>query len=321
MMECTDRHQRYFMRLITRHAVLYTEMITTAALLNGDRERLLRFDESEHPVALQLGGSDRAQMATCARFGEDAGYDEININVGCPSPRVSAGRFGACLMDEPRVIAESVAAMRRAVNIPVTIKTRIGLDRDESAARLYELVKLAVQAGCTTFIVHARNAWLDGLSPKQNRDIPPLRYDVVHTLKRDYPQLEILINGGIRGLHDVREHLRHCDGAMLGREAYANPYLLAEVDREFYGAGGEPPTREAIMNRLLPYVERQVAAGVRLNAITRHILGLYRGQPGARLWRQRICENGRGPGADAATLREIGAPVEAYPTPARQATG
>ncbi|MDH3714013.1 MAG: tRNA dihydrouridine(20/20a) synthase DusA [Gammaproteobacteria bacterium] len=318
MMECTDRHQRYFMRLITRYAVLYTEMITVAALLNGDRGRLLRFDRSEHPVALQLGGSDHVNMASCARLGEDFGYDEININVGCPSPRVSAGRFGACLLYEPETIAECVAAMCGAVDIPVTVKTRIGLDRDESATRLYELVGLAGQAGCTTFIVHARNAWLDGLSPKQNRDVPPLRYEAVHALKRDFPQLEIVINGGIRDMRDVRGHLHHCDGAMLGREAYANPYLLIDVDREFYGADGEPQTRAAILRRLLPYVERQIAEGVPLSAITRHILGLYRGRPGARVWRRKVCEGSRVPGAGAATLREIASLVEEWTPPARR---
>jgi tRNA-dihydrouridine synthase A len=321
MMECTDRHQRYFMRLITCHAVLYTEMITAAALLNGDRGRLLRFDGSEHPVALQLGGSDPASMASCARMGEDFGYDEININVGCPSPRVSAGRFGACLLDEPQTIAECVAAMRGAVDIPVTVKTRIGLDRDESATRLYELVGLARQAGCSTFIVHARNAWLDGLSPKQNRDVPPLRYEAVHTLKHDFPQLEIVINGGIRDMRDVHEHLRHCDGAMLGREAYANPYLLIGVDREFYGAGGEWQTRAAIMQRFLPYVERQIAEGVPLSAITRHILGLYRGRPGARAWRQTVCANSRAPGAGATTLRAAVALIEEWAPAEHRAAG
>jgi len=311
MMDCTDRHQRYFMRLITRHAVLYTEMITTAAILNGDRRRLLSYDASEHPLALQLGGSSPADLRTCARVGEDYGYDEININVGCPSPRVSAGRFGACLMAEPQLIARSVADMRSAVDVPVTIKTRIGLDRDESATRLHELVDLACQAGCTTFIVHARNAWLDGLSPKQNREIPPLRHAVVHELKLAYPRLQIVINGGIRDMREVRDHLRHCDGVMLGREAYTNPYLLSNVDRDFYATVGEAQTRDAILRRLLPYVERQTAAGVPLNAITRHILGLYRGRPGGRAWRQRLCESSRAADADASTLREAARLVEA----------
>ncbi len=311
MMDCTDRHQRFFMRLITRHAVLYTEMITTAAILNGDRQRLLEFDASEHPVALQLGGSNVADLATCARIGEEYGYDEININVGCPSPRVSAGRFGACLMDEPELIAEAVAAMRAAVDAPVTIKTRIGLDHDETTRRLVQLVALAGQAGCSTFIVHARNAWLQGLSPKQNREIPPLRYAVVHELKRANPQLQIVINGGIRNMQDVTEHLRHCDGVMLGREAYANPYLLINVDRDFYGAPGETPSRDAVMQRLLPYVERQTAQGVPLNAITRHILGLYHGLPGARAWRRQICESSRRAGASADALQEAARLVEA----------
>lgn len=305
MMECTDRHQRYFMRLITRFVVLYTEMIPVAALLNGDRQRLLRFDESEHPVAVQLGGSDRAALRDCAKLAEDFGYDEVNINVGCPSPRVSAGRFGACLMDEPDIVADSVARMREAVDIPVTVKTRIGLDHDESASRLYRLVSRVEQAGCTTVVVHARNAWLNGLSPKQNRDVPPLRYPVVHALKQDFPHLEIVVNGGIRDLRDVHEQLRHCDGVMLGREAYANPFLLADADREFFAAGHPAGTREAVLYRFLPYLERQLAEGVPLSAVTRHILGLYRGVPGARAWRRALSERSRAKRADAGTLREV----------------
>lgn len=295
-MDCTDRHARYFLRLLSRRALLYTEMITTGALLHGDAWRHLRFDEAEHPVAMQLGGADPAEMATCARMAADAGYDEININVGCPSDRVQSGRFGACLMAEPQLVAECVAAMRAAVSIPVTVKTRIGIDRDESTDLLYAIVESCRQAGCTTFIIHARNAWLDGLSPKENRELPPLRYAVVHRLKRDYPLLEIIINGGIVTIAACRETLFQVDGVMLGREAYHSPYLLSQVDSELYGDAVEPCAREAVIERFTGYVDREFSSGTPLAAMTRHVLGLYQGMPGARLWRRVLSEQVRRPG-------------------------
>ncbi len=299
MMERTDRHQRYFLRLITRRTLLYTEMIVAEALVRGDAERLLRFDPAEHPVALQLGGSDPRVMAAGARAGAEAGYDEVNVNVGCPSERVRAGAFGACLMAEPARVADCVAEMAAAVRVPVTIKTRVGLDREESTARLYALVEQCALAGCRTFIVHARNAWLKGLSPKQNRSVPPLRYPVVHALKRDFPDLEIVLNGGVRDLAGVAEHLCHCDGVMLGREAYANPYLLAGADREVFGEPVDAPERETVWSRYLPYLEREVAEGVPLSAITRHLMGLYQGRPGARAWRRRLSAAAQGAGVEA----------------------
>ena len=291
MMEWTDRHCRYFLRLLTRHTLLYTEMITTNALLRGDAPRFLRFDPFEHPVAIQLGGSEPADMAQAARMAEEAGYDEVNMNVGCPSDRVQSGRFGACLMAEPVLVAECVAAMRAAVKIPVTVKTRIGIDRDESTDRLYALVEAVRATGCDTFIIHARKAWLDGLSPKENRELPPLRYPVVYQLKRDYPTLEISLNGGVTTLEAANRHLREVDGVMIGREAYHNPYLLAGVDAGVYGAAEERMVpREEIVERFKPYISRQLAEGHTLHSMTRHILGLYQGMRGSRAWR-RVLSN------------------------------
>lgn len=290
MMDLTDRHARYFLRLISRHAVLYTEMITTGALLHGDATRFLAFDAAEHPLAIQLGGSQPREMAACARMAEAEGYDEININVGCPSDRVQSGRFGACLMADPGIVAECVAEMHAAVHVPVTVKTRIGIDRDETTERLYTLTEQIRNAGCRTLIVHARNAWLQGLSPKENREVPPLRYPVVYQLKRDFPNMEIVINGGITSVETCVEHLMQVDGVMLGREAYYNPWMLSRVDAEIYGARALPSLREDVVHALLPYIERELARGVSLAAMTRHIVPLFHGVHGARMWRRILSE-------------------------------
>ncbi len=297
MLDLTDRHARRFLRILSRRARLYTEMITTGALLFGDAARFLRFDPAEHPFALQLGGSEPAELARCARLAADAGYDEINLNVGCPSDRVQSGRFGACLMAEPARVADGVAAMRAACALPVTVKTRIGIDRDESADRLHALVEATSAAGCDTFIVHARNAWLDGLSPKENREIPPLRYGVVHQLKRDRPALKIIVNGGIRTLAECREHLLAVDGVMLGREAYYNPWSMAGVDATLYGDPAPVASRADAVRQFLPYVAGELAAGTPLTAMTRHLLALPLGLPGARAWRRTLSEDARAPGA------------------------
>jgi tRNA-dihydrouridine synthase A len=304
MMDLTDRHARFFLRLLTRQARLYTEMITTGALLHGDAPRLLRFDPAEQPVAVQLGGSEPRELALCARMAEDAGYAEVNLNVGCPSDRVQSGRFGACLMAEPQLVADGVAAMRATVSIPVTVKTRIGIDRDDSVERLFTLVDRVHAAGCTTFVVHARNAWLDGLSPKENREIPPLRHGVVHALKRKRPQLDVVINGGLTTLSQCREHLQQVDGVMLGREAYYTPWLLASVDPELFGVAAPVTSPAEAIERLIPYFEREIAAGTPPAAITRHLLGLFQAVPGARAWRRTLSEEIHRPGAGVATLRK-----------------
>ena len=291
MMEWTDRYYRYFARLITKHTLLYTEMVTTGALLHGDRERFLRFDSSEHPIALQLGGSDPSDLAECSRIVEDAGYDEVNLNVGCPSDRVQSGRFGACLMLEPELVAECINAMQQAVSIPVTVKHRIGIDQDESYETLHHFVATVAKTGCSTFIVHARNAWLQGLSPKENREIPPLRYDTVHQLKKDFPNLEIIINGGIKNLTAAKQQLDHLDGVMIGREAYQNPWILAEADQLLFGDNHPIPSRHEIIEQLMPFVQKELANGTPISRITRHILGLFQGQPGAKAWRRHISEN------------------------------
>lgn len=305
MMDWTDRHCRFFHRLISKQTLLYTEMITTGALLYGDRQRFLQFDASEHPLALQLGGSEPKALAACAKMAEDFGYDEANLNVGCPSDRVQNGRFGACLMAEPELVAECVAAMREVVSIPVTVKSRIGIDDRDSYEELVKFIGTVAGAGCETFIVHARKAWLKGLSPKQNRDVPPLRYDVVYQLKQDFPQLQIVLNGGVTTLEQTEAALRQgVNGVMVGREAYHNPYLLAEVDRRLFGASVDVVTRTEIIESLLPYIDRQLAEGVRLHSITRHILGLFHGEPGARSWRRHLSEQAVKTGADASVVRE-----------------
>jgi tRNA-dihydrouridine synthase A len=297
MMDWTDRHCRFFHRQLSRHTLLYTEMLTTGAILHGDRDRLLGFTPAEHPVALQLGGSEPAQLAEAARIGEEWGYDEINLNVGCPSDRVQSGRFGACLMAEPELVARLVGAMREAVSIPVTVKSRIAIDDMEEWPTLERFVRLISAAGCSRFIVHARKAWLQGLSPKENRDIPPLRYELVYRLKAELPQLDISLNGGVKSLDAAAEHLRHVDGVMIGRAAYENPYVLAEADPRFFGAGEPPRERHAVVEAMFPYIEECRQRGAPLNAITRHMLGLFQGLPGARGWRRYLSENVHKPGA------------------------
>ena len=304
MMDWTDRHCRYFLRLISRHVYLYTEMITTGAILHGDSERLLRFHPDEHPLALQLGGSDPGELAACARIAAKYGYDEVNLNVGCPSDRVQTGRFGACLMADPALVAECVAAMRAATTLPVTVKTRIGIDEHQSYAFLAQFVATVAAAGCRTLIIHARKAWLQGLSPKENREVPPLDYQAVYRVKQDFPQLEIILNGGITDLNQAQDHLTKVDGVMLGRAAYHNPYLLAEVDRRFFGDLRPPLSRHQVVARMLPYVEQELAAGTRLHHITRHILGLYQGVPGARAWRRYLSEHGHGEAAGPEVIQQ-----------------
>jgi tRNA-dihydrouridine synthase A len=304
MMEWTDRHCRYFLRLLSGRAFLYTEMVTAEAVLYGERERVLGFDAAEHPVGLQLGGSDPAKLAEAARIGEGFGYDEINLNIGCPSDRVQSGRFGACLMAEPALVADCVKAMADAISVPVTVKCRIGIDDQDAEQSLDQFIDTVADAGCKTFIVHARKAWLDGLSPKENRDVPPLDHDRVHRLKARRGDLTIIINGGIASLAEAAPHLAHLDGVMLGRAAYADPYLLAEVDRKLYGEEGPPPSRADVLGRFMSYVERELARGVRLNAMTRHILGLFHGQPRARAFRRHIAENAHLDGAGIAVLAQ-----------------
>jgi tRNA-dihydrouridine synthase A len=303
MMEWTDRHCRSFHRLLTRKALLYTEMITTGAVLRGDRARLLAFSADQHPVAVQLGGSDPLALAQSARICADVGYDEINLNVGCPSDRVRDGRFGACLMAEPALVGDCVAAMKAAVAIPVTVKCRIGIDSQDPETALDALTRAVVAAGVDALIVHARKAWLDGLSPKENRDIPPLDYERVYRLKRAYPRLNISINGGIAHVENATRHLRHVDGVMMGRAAYQEPWRLLEVDPLIYGAAAPCASARAALEAFFPYVERELARGTRLSAMTRHILGLFHGVPGARAFRRHIAINAVKSGADIAVLR------------------
>lgn len=314
MMDWTDRHDRYLLRLVSRHALLYSEMLTADAVIHGDRERLLGYDPAEHPVALQLGGADPEKLAKAARIGAEWGYDEINLNVGCPSDRVQSGRFGACLMAEPGIVAASVAAMREAVGIPVTVKCRLGIDDHDDYGFLRDFVDRVVAAGCRTVIVHARKAILQGLSPKENRDIPPLHYDRVYRLKQDLPELEVIINGGIADLDASLEHLHHIDGVMLGRAAYHDPYLLAGVDARIYGEERPVPTRHEIAFAMLDYIDARLAEGTRLNAITRHMMGLFLGRPGARAWRRYLSENacrrGAGPEVVQAALALVPADGE-----------
>ena len=302
MMDWTDRHCRYFLRLISPSVLLYTEMVTAAALIHGDAARLLRHDPAEHPVALQLGGSDPAMMARAARMGAEAGYDEININVGCPSDRVQSGAFGACLMAEPLVVAECVDRMRASVDVPVTVKTRIGIDGMDSVEFLYAFVEAVLDAGCERLIVHARKAYLQGLSPKENRNVPPLNYARVYQLKRDFPATTVIINGGITSLAECETHLEQVDGVMIGRQAYQNPWLLTELESLQERPATRPTTRSDVVEAMLPYVERELSAGLPLNHITRHILGLFAGRPGARSWRRYLSENAHRPDADAGTL-------------------
>jgi len=304
MMDWTDRFDRYFLRLISKHTLLYTEMVTTNALLHGNQERFLAFDTAEHPVAIQLGGSDPAALAQCAKLCELQGYDEVNLNLGCPSDRVQSGRFGACLMAEPERVAECISAMIEAVQIPVTLKTRIGIDNQDSYEALTSFISQIADAGCKTFIIHARKAWLQGLSPKENREIPPLRYDWVHRLKQDFPQLEIILNGGIKTLAQAAEQLKQVDGVMIGREAYQNPWIMAEADRCFYRDNHSIPSRHQILETLMPFIEAELEKGTRLHQISRHILGLFQGQPGARAWRRHLSENAHLRGAKSEIIKE-----------------
>jgi len=290
MMDWTDRHCRRFLRAISKRTLLYTEMVHANAVVKGDRNYLLQFDAAEHPVALQLGGSEPKALAEATVIAEQFGYDEVNLNVGCPSDRVQSGRFGACLMAEPALVAECVAEMRSRVRIPVTVKTRIGIDDNDSYAFLCGFIMEVAQAGCEVFVIHARKAWLKGLSPKENREIPPLCYDVAAQLKHDFPQLEIIVNGGVKTLDEAKSQLEIFDGVMIGREAYHNPWMLAAADESIFGDTSMPRTREAVLEEFLPYMEAQLAQGTPLRAMTRHMLGLYQGMPGARNWRRSLSE-------------------------------
>lgn len=303
MLDCTDRHDRYFLRIIAPDVLLYTEMITTHALIHGDANYLLKFHPAEHPLALQLGGSDPHALAQCAKMGEEHGYDQVNLNVGCPSPRVSSGRFGACLMLEPALVAECVSAMQAQVKIPITVKCRIGVDDEDSYEGLHRFVDLIAEVGCKTVIIHARKAWLKGLSPKQNREIPPLQYDVVRQIKRDFPKLNIIINGGIKTLAEIDEHLSCVDGVMIGRGAYYNPYFLSDIQAKYF-KNKTISSRRAVIDALLPYISEQLKNGVKLTNITRHILGLYQGQCGAAAWRRYLSQHAYKPEAGINIIRE-----------------
>ncbi len=302
MLDWTDRYCRYFHRLLTRKTLLYTEMLTTGALLHNDPARFLDFFAEEHPLALQLGGSDPNDLGRCCKLAEEWQYDEVNLNLGCPSDRVQSGMFGACLMAQPDLVADCIAAMMESCTLPITVKHRIGIDDLDSYSLLTAFVDKLSAAGCKTFIVHARKAWLQGLSPKQNRDIPPLRYDIVYQLKQDFPDLEIIINGGITSLEQAEEHLKQVDGVMIGREAYHNPWILAEADKRIFGKDCQPGSRHQVIEQLLPLVEQECRRGVPLKRITRHILGLFHGQPGAKKWRRYLSENAHKPGAGPGTL-------------------
>lgn len=310
MMDWSDTHCRYLWRLLSRHTLLYTEMVTTGALLHGDRERFLRFHQSEHPVAIQLGGSDPQELAECAQMAEDWGYDEVNLNCGCPSDRVQSGKIGACLMAEPELVAACVAAMQRSVSIPVTVKHRIGIDDMDDYQGMTDFIRPIADTGCSTFIVHARKAWLQGLSPKENREIPPLQYENVYRLKAEHPELEVIINGGITRLDECLHHLDRVDGVMIGREAYNNPYLLAQVDQQLFNRTEIPaPQRREVAERYIEYCEEQLRQGNRLNHMSRHILGLFQGMPGARRFRRHISENAHKPDAHINVLKEALAEV------------
>ena len=302
MLDWTDRHCRHFHRLLTKQALLYTEMITTGAILHGNQQRFLAFNKAENPVAFQIGGSDPVDLAECAPIIETYGYDEINLNVGCPSDRVQNGRFGACLMADPALVASCVNAMQEVVSIPVTVKSRIGIDEQDSYESLQKFISTIAEAGCKTFIIHARKAWLNGLSPKQNREIPPLKYEFVFQIKKDFPDLDIIINGGVNSLQSAKQLLFKVDGVMIGREAYHNPYILAEVDKQCFDDLNPIKTRHQIVMELLPYIEQKIDEGERLHSITRHILGLFHGVSGARAWRRGLSENATKKGADSTVV-------------------
>ncbi len=311
MMEWTDRHCRYLHRLLTRHARLYTEMVTAEAIIRGDRARLIGFDAFEHTVALQLGGADPARLAEATSIACEFGYDEVNLNVGCPSDRVQSGRFGACLMREPELVAECVAAMRAKSTVPVTVKCRLGVDDQEPGESLRALIAPCAQAGVSTFVVHARKAWLEGLSPKENRDVPPIDYDLVYRIKQENPALTIVVNGGIADLDQAATHLAHVDGVMLGRAAYHGPAMLGDVDARFFG--GTPRPLDEVVKGYLIHIERQLANGVPLNAMTKHMLGLFNGRPGARAFRRHLSENATRKGAGLETLRDALAHLSSDP--------
>ena len=304
MMERTDRHFRYFLRQISRRTLLYTEMVVTAAIIYGDREKLLGFSPEEKPLALQLGGDNPQELAHCAKIAQEMGYDEINLNVGCPSSRVQNGNFGACLMAQPEVVAEAVAAMQAAVRLPVTVKHRIGIDDRDRYEDMAAFVQTVQIAGCQRFIVHARKAWLQGLSPKENRTVPPLRYEEVHRLKREFPHLRIEINGGIVTIEQAQQQLQSVDGVMIGRAAYDNPYLFAAADAEIYGETRTPLSREEVVEAMLSYIDYWTGRGWRLNAISRHLLELFAGQPGSKVWKRYISENAHLPGAGSQVIQE-----------------
>ncbi len=304
MMDWTDRHCRAFHRVLTRRAVLYSEMVTSAAIVHGDREHLLAFERCDQPVALQLGGCDPCELATAARIGQDFGYGEINFNIGCPSDRVQSGRFGACLMAEPALVGDCVVAMQSAVSVPVTVKCRTGIDQQDEDGDLQRFVETVADAGCTTFIVHARKAWLDGLSPAQNRDVPPLNYERVYRLKASRPELSIIVNGGIASLDECRDHLEHVDGVMLGRAAYQTPWILADVDRQFFDSSDGPGDRLGALERFYPYIADQLSRGVYLSRMTRHVLGLFHSQPGGRLWRRHLSEHAHKAGAGLEVVQD-----------------
>ncbi|PLY37893.1 tRNA dihydrouridine(20/20a) synthase DusA [Pectobacterium carotovorum] len=302
MLDWTDRHCRYFLRKLSSQTLLYTEMVTTGAILHGKGD-YLAYSEEEHPLALQLGGSDPQALAQCAKLAEQRGYDEVNLNVGCPSDRVQNGRFGACLMGEAALVADCIKTMKDSTSIPITVKTRIGIDDQDSYEFLCDFIQTVAERGeCDTFIVHARKAWLSGLSPKENREIPPLDYPRVYQLKRDFPALTLAINGGVKTLEEAKTHLQHLDGVMMGREAYQNPGILAQVDRELFGIDTATPDLAGVVRAMYPYIERELSGGASLGHITRHMLGMFQGIPGARQWRRYLSENAHKPGADAAVV-------------------
>lgn len=303
MLDYTDRHERYFLRLLSKHILLYTEMVTTHALLHAGADRFLKHDPKEHPVALQLGGNDPSALAECSKMGEDAGFSEINLNCGCPSDRVQSGAFGACLMKDKKLVADCMSAMQKAVSIPVSIKTRIGVDHDDSWEFFFDFVKTIADTGCNTFIIHARKAWLKGLSPKENRTKPPLLYDYVYRIKEEMPHLSISLNGGVQSLNTVEEILKKVDGVMVGREAYENPWFLAEADERIFGQKSiAPPNQKALLEAFLPYMEQQLKEGCPLTMMTRHLFGLFNGIPGARRYRQIISEEANRRGAGIETV-------------------
>ncbi|WP_239928787.1 tRNA dihydrouridine(20/20a) synthase DusA [Photobacterium sanguinicancri] len=311
MLDWTDRHCRYFHRLMSDHALLYTEMVTTGAIIHGKGD-FLAYNEEEHPLALQLGGSNPADLARCAKLAQERGYDEINLNVGCPSDRVQNGMFGACLMGEADLVAQSIAAMREVVDIPVTVKTRIGIDEQDSYEFLTHFIStVSEKSGCDDFTIHARKAWLKGLSPKENREIPPLDYPRVYQLKQDFPHLKMALNGGIKTFDEMDEHLKHLDGVMVGREAYQNPYIMAQVDQRLFGSTKPIIKQRELVEAMYPYIERQLANGSYLGHISRHMLGLFQGLPGARQWRRHISENAHKAGAGIEVLQQAVAKIPA----------